>query len=163
MNYTMAEPARPLPHMTDEEEGGLTEEEVDSRAATSDYGAGEQRSVSNQSGKEAQCIGNEEEEEDHGSSCEKVEHYSDIETLIKNFFLSDSHDSHDSHYSHEEKTEIVLDVIMAKKSDTCREEGNKLFKEKKVGFTTKCLLSFIIKVSNSCDNHICNLKLFIIE
>ena len=110
----MAEPARPLPDMTDEE-GGLTDGEKDSGAATSDYGAGDQRNVSNQNGKEAQCNGN--EEEDHGSSCEKVEHCSDI-------------DSEDI----EEKAEFVLDVIKAQCSDICREKGNKLFKEKKVGF-----------------------------
>ena len=112
MNCTMAEPARPLPDMTDEEEGGLTEEEVDSRAATSDYRAGEQRNVSIQSGKEAQCNGN--EEEDHGSSWEEVGHYSDSDDF-------------------EEKAEIYHDVVMAKGSDTCREKGNRLFKEKKVG------------------------------
>ena len=71
----MAEPARPLPDMTDEE-SGLTEGEEDSGAATSDNRAGEQSSVSDQSGKEAQC--NDNEEEDHGSSCEEVEQYSDI-------------------------------------------------------------------------------------
>ena len=120
----MAEPARPLPDMTDEE-SGLTEGEEDSGAATSDYGAGEQRNVSDQSGEKAQCNGN--EEEDHGSSCEKVEHWSDIETIVKNYFLSDSDDI-------EEKIEIILEAIMAKRSDTCREKGNKLFKEKKVGF-----------------------------
>ena len=65
----MAEPARPLPDMTDDEEDGLTEGEEDSGVATSDYRAGEQSSVSDQSGKEAQCNDN---EEDHGSSCEKV-------------------------------------------------------------------------------------------
>ena len=119
----MAEPARPLPDMTDEE-SGLTEGEEDSGAATSDYRAGDQRNVSNQNGKEAQCNGN--EEEDHGSSCEKVEHWSEIETSVKNYFLSDSDDI-------EEKTEIILEAIMAKRSDTCREKGNKLFKEKKVG------------------------------
>ena len=117
----MAEPAEPLPDMTDKE-GGLTDGEEGSGAATSDYGAGEQCNVS---GEEAQCKGNE-EEEDHGSSCEKVEHWSDIETLVKNYFLSDSDDI-------EEKTEIILEAIMAKRSDTCREKGNKLFKEKKVG------------------------------
>ena len=115
MNCTMAEPARPLPDMTDEEEGGLTEEEVDSRAATSDYRAGDQRNVSNQNGKEAQF--NDNEEEDHGSSCEKVEHCSDIDSV-----------------DIEEKAEFVQDVIKAQCSDICREKGNKLFKEKKVGF-----------------------------
>ena len=119
----MAEPAEPLPEMTDEE-GELTDTEEGSGAATRDYGAGGQRNVSDQSGEKAQCKGN--EEEDHGSSCEKVEHWSDIETLVKNYFLSDSDDI-------EEKTEIILEAIMAKRSDTCREKGNKLFKEKKVG------------------------------
>ena len=75
----------------------------------------EQSNVSDQSGEKAQCNGN--EEEDHGSSCEKVEHCSDI-------------DSEDI----EEKAEFVLDVIKAQCSDICREKGNKLFKEKKVGF-----------------------------
>ena len=111
----MAEPAKPLPEMTDEEEGWLTDGEKDSGAATSDYRATEQRNVSDQSGEKAQCNGN--EEEDHESSCEKVEHCSD----------TDSDDI-------EEKAEIVLDVIKAKCSDICREKGNKLFKEKKVGF-----------------------------
>ena len=109
MNCTMAEPARPLPDMTDEEEGGLTDEEVDSGPATSDYRAGEQRNVSIQSGKEAQCNGN--EEEDHGSSCG---HFSDSDDF-------------------KEKAEIFHDLVMAKGSDTCREKGNRLFKEKKVG------------------------------
>ena len=113
MNCAMAEPAEPLPDMTDEE-SGLTEGEEDSGAATSDYRAGEQSNVSDQSGEKAQCNGN--EEEDHGSSCEKVEHCSDI-------------DSEDI----EEKAEFVLDVIKAQCSDICREKGNKLFKEKKVG------------------------------
>ena len=108
----MAEPARPLPDMTDEEEGWVTDEEVDSGAATSDFGAGGQCNVSNQSGKEAQCNGN--EEEDHGSSCEKVGHFSDSDDF-------------------KEKAEIFHDAVMAKASDTCREKGNRLFKEKKVG------------------------------
>ena len=111
MNCAMAEPAEPLPDMTDEE-SGLTEGEEDSGAATSDYRAGEQSSVSDQSGKEAQC--NDNEEEDHGSSCEKVGHFSDSDDF-------------------KEKAEIFHDVIMAKGSDTCREKGNRLFKEKKVG------------------------------
>ena len=124
MNCTMAEPARPLPDMTDEE-SGLTEGEEDSGAATSDNRAGEQSSVSDQSGKEAQCNGN--EEEDHESSCEKVEH------------CSDSDDT-------EDKTEIFLDVIMAKRSDTCREIGNWLFKKKEVGLQlyAHCLTSITL-------------------
>ena len=123
MNCTMAEPARPLPDMTDEEEGWVTDEEVDSGAATSDFGAGGQCNVSNQSGKEAQCSGN--EEEDHGSSCEKVGHCSGSDDI-------------------REKTEIFLDVIMAKRSDTCREIGNWLFKEKMVCLPlySYCLLKF---------------------
>ena len=68
----MAEPAKPLPDITDEEEGWLTDGEKDSGAVTSDYRAEEQRNVSDQSGEKAQCNGN--EEEDHESSCEKVEH-----------------------------------------------------------------------------------------
>ena len=98
-----------------EEDGWLTDGEKDSGAATSDYRAEEQRNVSDQSGEKAQCNGN--EEEDHGGSCEKVEHCSD----------NDSDDI-------EEKAEIVLNVIKAQCSDICREKGNKLFKEKKVGF-----------------------------
>ena len=121
----MAEPAEPPPDMTDKEESWLTDEEEDSGSATRDYRAVEQRNVSGQSREEAQCNGK--DEEDHGSSCEKVEHWSDIETLVKNYFLSDSDDI-------EEKTEIILEAIMAKRSDKCREKGNKLFKEKKVGF-----------------------------
>ena len=108
----MAEPAKPLPDMTDEEEGWLTDGEKDSGAAISDYRAGEQRNVSDQSGKEAQCNVN--EEADHGSSCEKVGHFSDSDDF-------------------KEKAEIFHDAIMAKGSDTCREKGNRLFKEKKVG------------------------------
>ena len=111
----MAEPAKPLPDMTDEEEGWLTDGEKDSGAATSDYRAEEQRNVSDQSGEKAQCNGN--EEEDHESSCEKVEHSSDssdivgFETLIINQYLSD-------------------------------EKGYKLFEEKKVGLQLNayCLL-----------------------
>ena len=34
----------------------------------------------------------------------------------------------------EEKADIFHDVIKAQCSDICREKGNKLFKEKKVGF-----------------------------
>ena len=68
--------------------------------------------VSHQSGKEAQCNVN--EEENHGSSCEKVGHFSDSDDF-------------------KEKAEIFHDAIMAKGSDTCREKGNRLFKEKKVG------------------------------
>ena len=112
MNCAMAEPAKPLPDMTDEEEGWLTDGEKDSGAAISDYRAGEQRNVSDQSGKEAQCNVN--EEEDNGSSCEKVGHFSDSDDF-------------------KEKAEIFHDAIMAKGSDTCREKGNRLFKEKKVG------------------------------
>ena len=111
----MAEPAEPPPDMTDKEESWLTDEEEDSGSATRDYRAVEQRNVSGQSREEAQCNGK--DEEDHGSSCEKVEHCSDI-------------DSEDI----EEKAEFVLDVIKAQCSDICREKGNKLFKEKKVGF-----------------------------
>ena len=107
----MAEPARPLPDMTDEE-GGLTDGEKDSGAATSDYRAEEQHNVSHQSGEKAQCNGN--EEEDHGSSCEKVGHFSDSDDF-------------------KEKAEIFHDMVMVKGSDTCREKGNRLFKEKKVG------------------------------
>ena len=112
MNCAMAEPAKPLPDMTDEEEGWLTDGEKDSGAAISDYRAEEQCNVSDQSGKEAQCNVN--EEEDHGSSCEKVGHFSDSDDF-------------------KEKAEIFHDAIMAKGSDTCREKGNRLFKEKKVG------------------------------
>ena len=111
MNCAMAEPAKPLPDMTDEEEGWLTDGEKDSGAAISDYRAGEQRNVSDQSGKEAQCNVN---EEDRGSSCEKEGHFSDSDDF-------------------KEKAEIFHDAIMAKGSDTCREKGNRLFKEKKVG------------------------------
>ena len=89
----MAEPAEPLPDMTDEE-SGLTEGEEDSGAATSDNRAGE--------------------EEDHGSTCKKVGHFSDSDDF-------------------KEKAEIFHDLVMAKGSDTCREKGNRLFKEKKVG------------------------------
>ena len=107
----MAEPARPLPDMTDEE-GGLTDGEKDSGAATSDYRAEEQHNVSHQSGEKAQCNGN--EEEDHGRSCEEVGHFSDSDDF-------------------KEKAEIFHDMVMVKGSDTCREKGNRLFKEKKVG------------------------------
>ena len=108
----MAEPAEPPPDMTDKEESWLTDEEEDSGSATRDYRAVEQRNVSGQSREEAQCNGK--DEEDHGSSCEKVGHFSDSD-------------------DYKEKAEIFHDVIMAKESDTCREKGNRLFKEKKVG------------------------------
>ena len=111
MNCAMAEPAEPPPDMTDKEESWLTDEEEDSGSATSDYRAVEQRNVSGQSREEAQCNGK--DEEDHGSSCEKVGHCSGSDDI-------------------REKTEIFLDVIMAKRSDTCREIGNWLFKEKMV-------------------------------
>ena len=108
----MAEPAEPPPDMTDKEESWLTDEEEDSGSATRDYRAVEQRNVSGQSREEAQCNGK--DEEDHGSSCEKVGHFCDSDDF-------------------KEKAEIFHDVIMAKGSDTCREKGNRLFKEKKVG------------------------------
>ena len=89
----MAEPAEPLPDLTDEEEGWLTDEELDSGPAASDYRAAEQHYVSDQSGEKARCNGN--EEEDHEGSCEKVEHFSDSDDI-------------------EEIAEMFQDVIMEK-------------------------------------------------
>ena len=111
VNGAMAEPVPILTSSDDESvEEGMTDSDVDEveMDATSDYGSGEQQHVSDRSEEEGgwETLGSDEEEEEEDGD------YGDGD--------------------HGEGGEVMEDAFATQDSDEVREEGNALFKEKKM-------------------------------
>ena len=97
--------AEPLPNLTDDESvDGLTDSDMGENDATSDYGSGEQQHVSDRSEEESS-----EDSDDNGE--DEDDDYGD---------------------GNGEGGEVMEDALATQDSDAMREEGNALFKEKKV-------------------------------
>ena len=102
----MAEPVPILTSSSDDEsvDGGITGSDVDEMDATSDYGSGEQQPVSDWS--EEGSGGSDDDGEEEDGDCGDGDHG--------------------------EGGEVMEDAFATQDSDEVREEGNALFKEKKV-------------------------------
>ena len=110
------EPVPILTSSSDDEsvDGGMTGSDADELDATSDYGSGEQQPVSDRS--EEGSDGNEEDGEEDASSA--------------SWETEEDGDGEDG--DHGERGEVMEDAFATQDSDEVREEGNALFKEKKV-------------------------------
>ena len=113
-----AEPVPILTSSSDDEsvDGGMTGSDADEMDATSDYGSGEQQPVSDRS--------EEDGEEDVSSASWETDE-----------------DGEEEDGDHGEGGEVMEDAFATRDSDEVREEGNALFKEKKVrrfSFDFKC-------------------------
>ena len=104
-----AEPVPILTSSSDDEsvDGGMTGSDADEMDATSDYGSGEQQPVSDRS--------EEDGEEDVSSASWETDE-----------------DGEEEDGDHGEGGEVMEDAFATQDSDEVREEGNALFKEKKV-------------------------------
>ena len=112
------EPVPILTSSSDDEsvDGGMTGSDADEMDATSDYGSGEQQPVSDRSEEESDNDGNEEDGEEDASSA--------------SWETEEDVDGEDG--DHGEGGEVMEDAFATRDSDEVREEGNALFKEKKV-------------------------------